>query len=302
MDQTELSLDLEIRQTLFAWLMARTKENGGIFRRRELEQEFSFQGQRITLVGPRGIWIPSDMKLPISITTTHANPYNDGLDEAAILQYKYMNTDPENRENTALRYAYQMAVPLVYFHAIAVGIYQALWPIYIHQDNPENLMITAALHHTTQPPGTALSQIVNSEQEILRRYATRETRQRLHQSAFRELVISAYSRRCTICNLQHPELLDAAHITADADDEGKPIVTNGLSLCKIHHAAYDKNILGITPDYEIQIRADILHEVDGPMLKYGLQAMNKQKIILPTHKHDYPDRDRLADRYSRFAS
>ena len=38
---------------------------------------------------------------------------------------------------------------------------------------------------------------------------------------------------------------------------------NVLSLCKIHHAAYDKNILGISPDYQVKVRIDILDEVDG---------------------------------------
>ena len=52
----------------------------------------------------------------------------------------------------------------------------------------------------------------------------------------------------TLCKLRHAELLDAAHIIADANDEGLPIVPNGLALCKIHHAAFDKNIIGISPD------------------------------------------------------
>jgi hypothetical protein len=33
---------------------------------------------------------------------------------------------------------------------------------------------------------------------------------------------------------------------------------------------FDKNIIGINPDFEIKVRQDILEEIDGPMLKYGL--------------------------------
>jgi putative restriction endonuclease len=73
-----------------------------------------------------------------------------------------------------------------------------------------------------------------------------------------------------------------------------------LSLCKIHHAAFDKNIIGISPDYTIKVREDILLEVDGPMLKHGIQEMNNQQIILPFHKKDYPDRERLEERYNAF--
>jgi len=106
-----------------------------------------------------------------------------------------------------------------------------------------------------------------------RAYATINTEVRLHQQGFRFRVLTAYQHQCSLCRLKHPELLDAAHIIGDKEDIGDPIVQNGLSLCKIHHAAFDKNILGINPDYHIHVRNDILHETDGPMLKYGLQAL-----------------------------
>jgi putative restriction endonuclease len=95
-------------------------------------------------------------------------------------------------------------------------------------------------------------------------------------------------------------LLDAAHILGDKEEKGDPVVPNGLSLCKIHHAAFDKHIIGIHPDYHIHVRSDILIETDGPMLKVGLQELNNNKIILPDRRKDYPDRDRLAERFDRF--
>jgi predicted restriction endonuclease len=51
-------------------------------------------------------------------------------------------------------------------------------------------------------------------------------------------------QKCAVCSLRHGELLDAAHIIGDGKPDGIPIVPNGLSLCKIHHAAYDTNLLG----------------------------------------------------------
>jgi len=107
--------------------------------------------------------------------------------------------------------------------------------------------------------------------------------------------------RCAICRLNHPELLDAAHIIPDADERGTPVVSNGLSLCKIHHAAYDQDILGIDPDYRVHIREDILRERDGPMLKHGIQELDGSKLILPKQVAEKPDRDRLAQRYARFS-
>jgi putative restriction endonuclease len=39
---------------------------------------------------------------------------------------------------------------------------------------------------------------------------------------------------------------------------------------------------------------------DGPMFEYGLRAMAGQFIKFPACAKDYPDRDRLAERFSQF--
>jgi len=110
----------------------------------------------------------------------------------------------------------------------------------------------------------------------------------------------AYHEQCALCRLKHRELLDAAHIIPDSDPYGEPVITNGLSLCKLHHAAFDGNFIGISPDYIITVREDLLHEQDGPMLKHGLQGMHGQKIILPKDKGHWPSREGLEERYSKF--
>ena len=103
-----------------------------------------------------------------------------------------------------------------------------------------------------------------------------------------------------MCNLHHRQLLDAAHIIPDSDDDGVPIVTNGLSLCKIHHAAFDCNLLGIDSDYVVHVREDILHESDGPMLQHGLKELDSVHIILPHRRKDWPDPEFLDRRYQFF--
>ena len=97
-------------------------------------------------------------------------------------------------------------------------------------------------------------------------------RQRLHQRAFRERVLDAYQHQCAFCRFRHQELLDAAHIVR-TEPQGTPVVENGLSLCKLHHAAFDRYFLGVRPDYVVQVRADVLEEKDGPTLVHGIQAL-----------------------------
>jgi putative restriction endonuclease len=136
--------------------------------------------------------------------------------------------------------------------------------------------------------------------DVRRSYATVEAKKRLHQHQFRELVLHAYRGRCAVCHLRHDELLDAAHILPDRDERGKPEVPNGLALCKIHHAAFDANILGVAPDRIIHIRHDVLEEHDGPMLQHGLKGMDGVTIRTPMHRALWPREEYLAERFKRF--
>lgn len=110
----------------------------------------------------------------------------------------------------------------------------------------------------------------------------------------------AYEGRCGICTLKHPELLDAAHIVPDSEELGAPIVVNGLALCKIHHAAYDRNLLGISPDRVVRLSPSVLSESDGPMLRHGLQEMHGRTLAVPRSTSEWPDPERLALRYREF--
>lgn len=113
--------------------------------------------------------------------------------------------------------------------------------------------------------------------------------------------MDAYAERCAICPLGHAQLLDAAHIIPDRDVRGTPTISNGISLCKIHHTAFDANIIGIRPDYVVQVSQPLLDEVDGPMLRHGLQAFHDRRLReLPRRRADRPDGERLEERYEEF--
>ena len=104
-----------------------------------------------------------------------------------------------------------------------------------------------------------------------------------------------------MCRLRHRELLDAAHIIKDRDPLGLPMVRNGLSLCKLHHAAFDGHLIGVRPDYVVEVRADVLEEEDGPMLLHGLKGMHRIELpVLPRKADEKPDREMLERRYEEF--
>jgi len=277
-----MSTDLEIRIAAINWLNEQIKIHGDVLPSKKLEEEIEFKGSRIPLVSPQGIFKPRQMELPLSITTTPHGPYEDSIDKNDYLLYKYRGKDPQHRDNVGLRKAMERNVPLIYFHGILPGKYSAVFPVFIINDNPSELTFTVAADYEHV---VVESEFVLSENEESRRaYITSQVKKRLHQRGFRERVLAAYRSQCAFCNLKHSELLDAAHIVPDDEPEGTPTVDNGLALCKIHHSAFDQCIIGVTPDYQIKIRTDILEEIDGPMLTYGFQKLHDQKLILPKSK------------------
>ncbi len=82
--------------------------------------------------------------------------------------------------------------------------------------------------------------------------AARKSRKRLAetrpgQARFRFLVFKRYGARCAVCDLDVPELLEAAHIVARQFD-GCDDPRNGMVLCRNHHAAFDRGLFGVQPE------------------------------------------------------
>jgi putative restriction endonuclease len=191
--------------------------------------------------------------------------------------------------------------PLVYFFGIEPGRYMPSFPVYIVGDHPERLSFDVQVDDPVQLSlGERFDIVAEDRAAIRREYVTAVVRRRIHQQAFRSRVIEAYRTHCAFCRLRHQELLDAAHITADAEAGGEPVVSNGLSLCKLHHAAFDRHFIGVRPDYTIEVRHSILDEEDGPMLLHGLQGMHGRGIFVPREVTLQPDRHRLEERYAAF--
>ena len=229
-------------------------------------------------------------------------PYDDAFGADGLLEYRYRGTDAHHRDNVGLREALDRRLPLVYFHGIVPGKYVAAWPVFIVGDRLEALTFSVAVDDADHV-GLGLEaplEVHDSDADGRRRYITSIVRQRLHQRTFRERVLAAYRSECAFCRFRHEELLDAAHIIPDVDPAGEPRVTNGLALCKLHHAAFDRGFLGVRPDYVLQVRPDLLEEEDGPTLVHSIQSLHATRIHLPRHRAHWPARERLAERYGEF--
>jgi len=287
------------RAAAFSWLQEKLATGEDTLARTSLERGFPYGETVVRLVGPQGIFKPKEIGYyPLSITTTTNGPYKDSFDPTGnLLLYSYRGTDPNFHENRRLRDAFHDQIPLIYFFSTVPGQYLAIFPVFIVGDDPRSLTFSVAADDMTQ-----LSYERDDTDDVTRRtYITRQVRQRMHQRSFRDRVLRAYDNQCSICQLRHIRLLDAAHIIPDKDETGEPIVSNGLSMCKIHHAAYDSRYIGIRPDYRIVVRPDIMTEHDGPMLKHGLQEIDDQRLTLPRTVRNRPDPERLSKRFDEFA-
>ena len=293
--------DATIRSYAFSWLADQVAIHGDVLPRRPLlEQGFNLNGERVPMVGAQGIFKPRIMSTPLSIFSSPNGPYSDALSDDGFLLYKYRGINPNHRDNVGLRNAYKQRIPLVYFLGIVPNRHLAVWPVYIIGDDPRSLTFKVAVDDQKLIKNET-SALAVAETDLARRsYLSTTVRQRLHQSVFREKVLLAYRTSCAFCHLKHRELLDAAHIIPDREPAGLPIVTNGLALCKLHHAAFDAFMIGVRPDGVIEIRHDLLAEFDGPVLQHGIINLHGTKIISPIQKDLRPGKQFLEWRYEKF--
>lgn len=289
-----------IRQAAMEWLDQRSSPDSRLFRFEELA-EFTFEGRRVPLMDrQRGIRKPAHMTAALSIRTTftppgQVPPYEDAAGPDGLQRYKYRGADPDHPENVALRAALRERVLLIWFVGVAPGDYLPVYPVSVVAEETDKIQFVVAVD-----AAQALIPVGAHLDDTQRRYVERLTKQRLHQPVFRAQVLRAYDYRCAVCRLKYTTLLDAAHILPDGHPRGLPVVPNGLSLCKIHHAAFDQNLIGVRPDLIVEVRRDVRTDADGPMLLHGLQEMDGTRLVVPTSRTAQPDPSRVEERYQEF--
>ena len=265
-----------------------------------LGKGFPFRGARVPFLNrQKGIYRAAAQRGPaaLSIQTSANTPYADAVTADGFL-YAYRAGDIDQPENRALRAAHELRVPLVYFFSTRPGWYKPIFPAYVSADDPTARMVVVT-------PGELRGPIdepepVALDDPIERRYVVRETKARVHQARFRGRVVPAYASQCAICRLKELRLLDAAHIVSDVEDAGEPSVQNGLSLCAIHHRAFDQNLVGVSPGYVVHVSRRLLEDEDGPMLDL-LKGFHEVRLATPKRELDWPDPERLEARFARFS-
>jgi putative restriction endonuclease len=303
------SHDAQLRQAAFDHVNRLAALRGGVLDYGDLATGLEFGGERMPLINPRrGIFKPQQMAHLLSIKTVFPRQggrvwYDDQREAHRqiyagddVVEYAFMGSDPNSPDNRWLRDAMARQIPVIYFLGTSPARYQPIIPTFIVGWRPDRLSVQLAFGALV---GASAQAAPPDPPE--RRYALREVKARLHQASFRDAVLSAYRGRCVISHIPEPRLLDAAHIIVDADEQlGQPVVSNGLPLTKLHHAAFDAHLIGIDPDYRIHVSDRLLDIHDGPFLELGLKGIAGTLIDRPRRLEDRPDRDRLAIRFEQF--
>ena len=266
----------------------------------ELARGFQFDGEPILLKGPQGIFKPRQLSDgPLTLMSTLGSRYEDELlEEANVLRYDYAPRTREH-ENVGLKNLMTAGKPVILLKQVKPKPrpeYMVVAPLFVEGFDDRTRQFTLSTRADTSPrPDTQDALVVR---EIRRAYGETTVQTRLHQAYFRRDVLAVHRNRCCVCELTVRPLLQGAHIVPDSDAMGVPSVRNGLSLCAIHHGAFDRRILRIKPDYRIHIDTKWVEPSDS-FGKVALADFDGEVIALPSAKEHWPSPDFLAWRDSR---
>lgn len=109
----------------------------------------------------------------------------------------------------------------------------------------------------------------------------RKTKERVHQSFFRQAILSSYESTCCITGLRIAECLTASHIIPWSKEECyRTDPANGLCLSATFDRLFDRGLFAIDPDYKI-VLSPVLLRNDDKIFRKLIRGYHAKPIILP---------------------
>ena len=117
----------------------------------------------------------------------------------------------------------------------------------------------------------------------------------IRTAGFRQAIMRMYDYTCAVCRLRIVTMdgesaTDAAHIIPFRISRNDD-VRNGISLCKLHHWAFDKGLISLKETYQVIV--SVLLSERRPT-EWMLTQLSEKTILLPEHDALYPAQDALA--------
>ena len=177
-------------------------------------------------------------------------------------------------------------------HNISGGLPEALYRL-LRRDSRLVREATALLLDKHFPPSMhdAIREQVGLPRDSTAVARERETLagRRQRDPDFRDAVLRAYERRCTVCDfdLRIADTsfgLEAAHIRWHSHD-GPDLVPNGLALCAFHHKAFDRGVIGLEQESG-QYRLLVSNELSGQSPAFSEVLDLRGKPLRPPQEED----------------
>jgi putative restriction endonuclease len=279
-----------LRQTIFDHLRKAVGERGTLTR--EELWNFTVNGEVHRLIDrSRGIRNPREMLATLSIISRGDQSFSDEEIGDSLFSYAYRDGTIDG-DNQKLRRALELKLPLILLRSISNGVYVPIFPIYVVGDDPVSRRFVLSLDNEVPNPLDSSTPYSLSP--------VGAERNRIHGRTFRAMLLRRYGFRCAICGLGVPGMLQAAHIVSihSLYPEASTI-NNGLVLCANDHLAFDSHLLGITPDYKIQVSRSIMDRGDDPAFRQ-LRDLDGRPLCLPPRAQNRPSAELLAEAFKAF--
>lgn len=122
-----------------------------------------------------------------------------------------------------------------------------------------------------------------------------ESKKEIREPGFRRTIMRIYDYTCAVCELQiltlnGESVTEAAHIIPFSKSNNDD-VRNGISLCKLHHWAFDRFLFSVDTSYKVVV-SELMTE-QGPT-EWKLSTLQGKAILLPKEKELYPAQEALA--------
>lgn len=102
---------------------------------------------------------------------------------------------------------------------------------------------------------------------------------------FRATVLSRYGLTCPVSGVDHPGLLDVAHILSWSEYPAyRADLLNVLPLSKLHHAAFDRELFTINCEYRLQVSPSF--ETESDVLKRTIIDRAGERLPLSSDRVD----------------
>ncbi|MCY3743486.1 MAG: HNH endonuclease [Candidatus Poribacteria bacterium] len=141
----------------------------------------------------------------------------------------------------------------------------------------------------------ALLRQVKQTFSSLQPLAPTETDNPIRTAGFRQAIMRIYDYTCAVCQLyvltlDGESVTEAAHIIP-FKVSGNNDVRNGISLCRLHHWAFDNGLISFDKNYEVIVSELMIER--GPT-EWLLTTLRGKSIWLPADEEYHPAQDALA--------